>query len=203
MMRHKARERKGIMEKGLNSLIETTARGLREKKDFASRWCEYFTEDCIEQLKAYAEFDKGCGHDCEYCQKFKWIIDRAKHYEDKLGIPWREILESWEEDRSYWYMNYYQDCEQPLIKSGKVRVFDTMEDFNESVKHSEYICPSCGKVSSDPYECKGCGWKVYGLFGDLGKGIFVYIKEKKKGQTIFKPKAWSDKPQEENKNADK
>ena len=124
------------------------------------------------------------------------IIDRAKHYDKKLGIPWKEILESWEEDRSYWYMNYYQDGEQPLIETEKVRVFDTIEDFKKSVGHNEYICPSCGRVSNDPYECKECGWKVYGLLGDLGKGIFAYIKEKKKGQTIFKPKEWCKKPQE-------
>lgn len=184
------------MNKGLDSLIEATVIGLRKKKDFAGRWCEHFTENCIEQLKAYTESGGKCGHDCEYCRKFRWVIDRAKHYEEKLGIPWAEILESWEEDRSYWYMNYYQDCEQPLIKPDKVRVYDTMEDFKKAAVHSEYVCPSCGKVSNDPYECKKCGWKVYGLFGDLGKGVFVYIKEKKKGQTIFKPKAWCENPQE-------
>lgn len=131
---------------------------------------------------------KSCFH--YYCDKFKWVIDRAKHYEEKLGIPWNEILDSWEEDRSYWYMNYYQDCNQPEIDSKNVRVFETLEDFKKSAVHSEYICPSCGEESEDAYVCKKCGWNVNGLFGDLGKGVFVYIKDKRKGDTIFMPKAW-------------
>jgi len=44
----------------------------------------------------------------------------------------------------------------------------------------KYICPNCEKESTDPYECsqEKCDWKVYGLFGDLGKGIKVIIKDK-------------------------
>ena len=64
----------------------------------------------------------------KYCDKFKWVIDRAKHYGEKLGIPWEDILDSWESHRDYWYMNYYQECNQPTILSGNVRVFDTVED---------------------------------------------------------------------------
>lgn len=133
---------------------------------------------------------KSCFH--SYCDKFKWIIERAKHYEEKLGIPWNEILDSWEENRSYWYMNYYQESNQPLIEGEKVRVFDTLDDYKKSAVHNEYLCPSCGDVSDNAYKCKKCGWKVYGLFGDMGKGVFVYIKELKKGQTIFMPLAWND-----------
>jgi len=70
------------MEKGLESLIEATVRGLREKTDFAGRWCEHFTEDCIGKLKAYAETGAVCGHNCEYCEKFRWAVDRAKHYQE-------------------------------------------------------------------------------------------------------------------------
>lgn len=132
---------------------------------------------------------KSCFH--KYCDKFKWVIERAKQYEEKLGIPWNEILDSWEEDRTYWYMNYYQDCNQPQITSDNVRVFDTLNDFKESAKQSEYICPSCGKVTTNPYECTECNWKVYGFLGDLGKGVFIYLKDVRKGQTIFMPRAWS------------
>ena len=53
-------------------------------------------------------------------------------------------------------------------------------------------CPSCGKVTADPYECKACGWKVYGLFGDMGKGVFVYVKDKLKGDNIFMPISWEE-----------
>jgi hypothetical protein len=37
---------------------------------------------------------------------------------------------------------------------------------------------------------KTCDWKVYGLFGHLGKGIFVFVKEKVAGKNIFMPVAW-------------
>ena len=43
---------------------------------------------------------------------------------------------------------------------------------------------------TDPYECKACGWKVYGLFGDMGKGVFVYIKSELKGCNMFMPISW-------------
>lgn len=137
-----------------------------------------------------------CTHD--YCNKFKWIIDRAKHYEEKLGLPWEVVLASWEKDRSYWYMNYYQDSNQPLIEGEHVRVFDALEEFLSSVSDKRFRCPACGGISSNPYECnsgvasggKKCDWKVSGLFGDMEKGCFVYIKDKVKGERIFMPVAW-------------
>ena len=49
-----------------------------------------------------------CFH--RYCDKFKWIIDRAKHYAEKTGLNWEEILDKWEESCDYWYMNYYQEA---------------------------------------------------------------------------------------------
>ena len=32
-----------------------------------------------------------------------------------------------------------------------------------------------------------CNWKGYGLFGNLDKGIYVFVKEKLKGENIFMP----------------
>ena len=51
-----------------------------------------------------------CGAKCfhKYCNKFKWIIDRAKMYGDSLNLEWEDVLSGWEKDRNYWYMNYYQ-----------------------------------------------------------------------------------------------
>lgn len=130
---------------------------------------------------------KHCFH--EYCDKFKWVIDRAKHYGEKLGIPWEEILDSWEEDRTYWYMNYYQDCEQPLIDSDDVFVFESAEEMRKKVGN-EFICPSCKKIGSDPYECKHCGWKSYG-FIQL-RLTFIYCKKERKSTKCFMPKALAD-----------
>ena len=129
-----------------------------------------------------------CGGNCShrYCDKFKWTIDKAKEYEGITGVAWREILDSWEEDRYHWYMNYYQECNQPKLD----HIFDTMEDLKSSIGEMKFRCPSCGEETSDPYECKSCGWEGYGLLGDLGKGVYVFVKEQKKGEKIFMPVAW-------------
>jgi hypothetical protein len=140
---------------------------------------------------------KGCFH--SYCNQFKWIIDRAKHYAEKTGLPWEEILNSWEADRSYWYMNYYQDGNQPEIKGDKVKVFETVDSMINSLGERKFRCPSCGGISSSPYKCdtglemskgKVCDWNVHGLFRDLGKGVYVYCKDKIRGETIFMPISW-------------
>jgi len=140
---------------------------------------------------------KNCFHD--YCNKFKWAIDRAKHYGEKLGLDWKDVLNSWESDRDYWYMNYYQDANQPEINSDRVRVFERVEEMLRSIKEKEFRCPACSGITTSPYKCnsgleinkgKVCDWNVGGLFGDLGKGVFVYCKDKLKGENIFIPIAW-------------
>lgn len=133
-----------------------------------------------------------CGAKCfhKYCDKFKWVVDRAREYGKVLGVSWEDILKSWENDRSYWYMNYYQDCNQPKLDGKNVRVFDTLDDFKKSAKEPAFRCPSCGRVTNSPSECYHCGWKVYGFLGSCGKGVFIYIKEKLMGQEIFMPVAW-------------
>jgi len=142
---------------------------------------------------------KHCAH--HYCDTFKWAIDRAKHYGEKLGIPWEEILNAWEAERNYWYMNYYQECKQPRIEGDRVRVFDTVGDLMASIGKDGFRCPCCGGVSSSPYECDSgvirsdgtvCNWKVYGLFGGLGKDAFVYCKDKVHGERMFMPVAWEE-----------
>jgi hypothetical protein len=140
--------------------------------------------------------DKYCSHG--YCDKFKWVTDRAAHYAEKTGILPEEILNAWEEKRDYWYMNYYQDGNQPKIEADKVRVFTTTAELLESIGEKQFRCPACDGISTNPYKCtsgketngKVCDWKVYGLFGDLGKGIHIFLKEKCAGETIFMPLSW-------------
>lgn len=131
--------------------------------------------------------------------KLDWVVDRAEHYAAKTGLDASEILDAWEISRSYWYMNYYQDCNQPEITSDKFRIFDTLDELHESIGKDGFRCPMCGGVSKSPYECdsgqemekgKICDWKVYGLFRDLGKGVFIFVKSEVRGQTIFMPVAW-------------
>lgn len=128
----------------------------------------------------------------------KYLRNKLEEYSEALGISQEEILKSWEKDRSYTAINYYQECNQPSIKGDNTKVFETVEDMLKALGKREFRCPSCGGISSNPYVCdsglemtkgKICDWKVYGLFGDLGKGVFVYCKDKLKGETIFMPVA--------------
>ena len=118
----------------------------------------------------------------DYRGKLNWIVERAQHYQEKTGIDACDILNAWEKRRGYWYMNYYQDCNQPLLDSARVKVFETQTELMQSIGDSGFRCPMCGGISRNPYECESglemskgkiCDWKVYGLFRDAGKGIYV------------------------------
>lgn len=155
----------------------------------------------IEQCDGYKNLLAAVEHDeqkspkfHDYRAKLAWTVARAQHYADKTGIPASEILDSWERSRNYWYMNFYQESCQPEVKDGKVRVFDTVESMLASVGKAGFRCPMCDGVSDSPYECsvKPCDWKVYGLFRALGKGIYVFVKEKIRGELLFMPVAWED-----------
>jgi len=125
-----------MSEKGIESLQESV------KKD-----CE--KSNCFNENGCNVKNSK-CGH--SYCDKYKWIIDRAKHYAEKTGKTFEEILTIWETDRNYWYMNYYQDCYQPLIKDGSTIMYDDWiskltERFGDRANLT-FICPSCGHKQS-------------------------------------------------------
>lgn len=186
-------------------LLDDVINNLREKKDFPSRECENYTENCDTLLKDYADGKVvNCGHNCEYCDKFIWVIDRARHYSEKLGIPIGEIIQSWEEDRRYWYMNYYQDCNQPLIEANNVFIFENLEEMRQKCG-KEFICPCCKGISTNPYECnsgkmvgkkKKCDWKSYGFLQfDLA---FIYVKSERKGEKMFMPKALKESEADNN-----
>lgn len=159
----------------------------------------------LEETEAYKklraavdrDLDKNEGDRCE--KKFQWIIERVKHYAEKTDIDAAELLAKWEERRDYWYMNYYQESKMPLIEDDNVKVFDTQGELIKSVEEDKgFRCPACGGVSSSAYECdsgiekdrKVCDWKSYGLFGCLGKGATIFVKENMAIGTVFKPVAW-------------
>lgn len=130
----------------------------------------------------------------DYKGKLAWVVERAKHYAEKTGLEATAILDQWEKDRDYWYMNYYQECNQPQITTERCRVFETTDELLESIGKSGFRCPACNEVSRSPYECDvaPCDWKVYGLFGHMGKGISVFCKDQLRGNAIFMPIAWED-----------
>jgi hypothetical protein len=130
-------------------------------------------------------------HFHNYRAKLEWVIARARHYAEKTQLSAAVVLDAWERDRDYWYMNWYQECNQPEI-NGRVRVFDTSADMRQAIGTGGFRCPACNVVSSNPYECScaQCDWKVYGLLKDLGKGIIVLVRQEFKMQLIFMPVAW-------------
>lgn len=177
---------------------------------------EIANSEGYKKLKAAVDEDekKSPGfHD--YTAKLIWALERAKHYAEKTGLSQVSILDSWEKQRSYWYMNFYQDAELPLIEGDSVRVFDVPNDLRESLGKAGFRCPACDGISKSPYTCdsgkkmmalkgkgkkaklaeidKVCDWKVYGLFRDLGKGVYIFVKSEMRGERIFKPVAWETK----------
>lgn len=159
-------------------------------------------EKCEGYLKLRELADENIEHGWEAYRvnpKFDWVIERAKHYSDKLGISINDILNAWVDGCNYSFMNYFQDANQPEIKGDKVKVFDTVEQMLQEIGESKFRCPSCNGISTNPYSCnsgeemakgKTCDWKVYGLFGDLGKGVYVYVKDQLKGESMFMPISW-------------
>ncbi|MBU1692320.1 MAG: hypothetical protein KJ958_00860 [Gammaproteobacteria bacterium] len=147
-----------------------------------------------KKLSASVESDEQRGSGAhDYRGKLAWTVARAEHYAQKTGLSAIDILNAWEKSRDYWYMNYYQDANQPEIKGDNVRVFDTVEDLKAAIGEAKFRCPSCGGVSTNPYECNAsqdCNWKSYGLFGTMGKGANVFVKSELRGQEIFTPVAW-------------
>ncbi len=132
-----------------------------------------------------------CTHD--YCGKYKWVIDRAQMYADVLECTLEEVITAWEEQRSYWYMNFYQECNQPEIKTGGIKVIklddwlkEAEANFGKDKLQWKFKCPHCGNVQSGQdfedigvkewngivqFNCigryvkgKGCNWSLGGLF---------------------------------------
>lgn len=137
------------------------------------------------------------------CSKLKWAVERAKHYEEITGVSACMILDTWEANRDYWYVNYYQDANQPRLDDKSVRVFDTIEDMKHSIGTSGFRCPRCKGVSTNPKTCdsgekiekgKICDWKSWGLFGTMGQGVHIFVKTECHGQDAFTPISWEITP---------
>jgi hypothetical protein len=88
-------------------------------KEFSKSWAykrlkHVVVKDCLKGDNCFNI--TGCnkkervGMNCAHrpCDKFKYIIDRLKHYYIKDNIDPELLLTRLEQDRSYWYQNYYQ-----------------------------------------------------------------------------------------------
>lgn len=186
------------MKKGIDSLKDAVLRDTKEAENcFNENGCDHefqrmqpetnprliemgFTRCCRAVSK--------CSH--KFCNKYKWIIERAKHYAEKTEKTFEEILEVWESDRTYWYMNYYQECNQPLLEGNGFYLYEDWvtelkKRFGDDPKKWQFVCPSCGNIQTiqdfidynieNPegkvyYNCigryvqgKGCDWTLGGL----------------------------------------
>ena len=163
------------MKKGIETLRRTVMKDCAEGSNcFNSKGC-----DQQGRIK--------CFH--KYCDKYAWVLRRARHYQRKTGVDSLQILTDWETNRDYWYMNYYQEGSQPLIKGKDILLFDDWEKrgvelFGEDKKKWKYKCPSCNhiqtpkdfiKMKAKPenanFNCVGrfkkgigCNWSLGGLF---------------------------------------
>ena len=156
----------------------------------------------LKELRELAEDDLKRGNIyVGSLEKIEWIIERAKHYQLKTGKPYQEIIDTWVSKKNYWYINYFQEANQPLITGEDVYLFENIEEAKESFKELGFRCHRCGGISKSPKECdtnividkKTCDWKAYGLFGTLGKGVTIILKDTISIENIFKPVAYEKK----------
>ena len=129
----------------------------------------------------------------------KIISERVPQYAKVAGKTELEFLTLYAKSRRCNYTNWFQSSYLPDLSD--VIVFDTVEDFKNKFPSGKYTCPRCGGETTDYQQCnsgkvidkkgKVCDWKVYGLFGDMGKGIRVIIKNRiedfPKPISMFKP----------------
>lgn len=116
----------------------------------------------------------------------KFLYERVPQYAKVMSKTELETLEILAKSRNCNYTNYFQNANFPDLSD--VFVFENIEELKAKFPSKKYQCPACGGISTDYQECnsgktvdkKGkevCDWKVYGLFGDMGKGIKVLIKD--------------------------
>lgn len=159
------------MSKGYDKLKEAV------EKDCVKYGGEFHPDGCVDSC-----YEKcSCFH--KYCNKFKWAVDKAKAYGEVLELNWEDVLDSWENDRNYWYMNYYQECNQPKI-SGKVKVLNgTGIKFLLSAKNAS-ACHPCGKVVNNRMNVMSADGKYMDSLEILEKA-YLYTLRKSFGGTPY------------------
>lgn len=159
------------------------------------------TKQLLSQIKKSAMFiDKNYQHTGsrrkpEIDRFMRFVVGISQHYAKKLNISQQEVLYLWEKNRTYWALNYYQQANFPKITAKDVYFFNSSNDFHKRFPSRQYICPACNSISTNMMICnsgkeidgKVCDWKSFGLFGCLGKGITVILKDNLKPIQIFKP----------------
>ena len=135
-------DKKEEAKRGIESLLQSVQNDCKEANNcFNPNGCDkerylYLPEDKPGLLKMGIKTkcvaNTKCTHD--YCGKFKWINERAEMYAKLTGKTKEEVIQAWEEQRSYWYMNFYQEGNQPEIKSEGMNVV-LYDDWIKSLKN--------------------------------------------------------------------
>lgn len=69
----------------------------------------------------------------------------------------------------------------------QVEVFETEREFNKKFPSGFYVCPICGYMTNDKYNCPRCEYSASGLFKTLEKGYKYRIVKTDIEEEIFKP----------------
>lgn len=150
------------MNKGLEHLIEAVKKDCNQGQGcFNINGCDHEFSRIVKEEDPYL-IKLGFTHKCiltskcthKYCNKLKWVIERAQQYADALGVSRDEVIDAWENKRDYWYMSYYQECMQPSL-DGSIRVLKFADWQNELINRFgpnpdnwKFVCPVCGHVQS-------------------------------------------------------
>lgn len=148
------------MKSGIEKLKEAVINDCSKQNCFNENGCDHeFYRTVPQDNEAIREMGfatkciavSKCSH--KYCDKYKWVIERAKHYAEKTGKTYEEIIDIWEANRNYWYMNYYQDSKQPLLEGDNVIFYDDWVKelkvrFGEDPKKWAFVCPACGHIQT-------------------------------------------------------
>lgn len=109
----------------------------------------------------------------EWKHKFEWALARAQQYADFCGTTRAKVLEAWERKRSYWYVNYYQECNQPDLTKTNGTPIVTLEQwtaegtrlFGKERLDWRFQCPQCKHVQT-PREFKDAGLDLNTCFSN-------------------------------------
>jgi len=146
-----------------------------------------------------AKVPAGGGHDSREPEWKKTIMEIVEHYAKHLELDAVSVFNALESSRTYWYANYYQWAKLPKLE-GDVYVYETEKEMLDAVQPARgFRCPACKAVTPDSTECHSqvvkdgrvCNWKAYGLFGTMGEGVQILVKEdwmeNPMVHSIFKP----------------
>ena len=116
----------------------------------------------------------------ELDKKYQWVLERAEQYARKCNTTKEAVIAAWETKRDYWWLNYYQECEQPSL-DGKASVMTTDEWRQEATRRFgpdkldwKFKCPACGHIQTprdfkdggkEPERAATCCASRFGLGG--------------------------------------